>query len=220
MADDVTYTSTSPAGPPNGTKQATDEHVTRGHMPLVKLAYSADGDATPITADANGLEVQGAVTATLASGDRTVLDAIAQSLDDAIDGGQMQVDVVTLPAADRTTDSISAALASDALMADQVQMSPVRTNVALSSDGTILAAVSGVRHLVVALDIEVPSGVTFQIDDGSGGTRLLGPYTKSRVLPLNQFGWARGSTNTLLHFNLTAGSGTVSITVTSFQVPA
>lgn len=58
MADDLTYTSSSPAGPPNNTKQVTDEHATRGHMPLVKLAYSADGDATPITADANGLEVQ------------------------------------------------------------------------------------------------------------------------------------------------------------------
>lgn len=58
MADDVTYTSSSPAGLPNATKQVTDEHATRGHMPIVKLAYSADGDATPILADTNGLEVQ------------------------------------------------------------------------------------------------------------------------------------------------------------------
>lgn len=57
MADDVTYTSTNPAGPPDALKQATDEHATRGHMPLVKLAYSADGDATHIPADANGLTV-------------------------------------------------------------------------------------------------------------------------------------------------------------------
>jgi hypothetical protein len=57
MADDVTYTSTNPAGPPDALKQATDEHATRGHMPLVKLAYSADGDATHIPADVNGLDV-------------------------------------------------------------------------------------------------------------------------------------------------------------------
>lgn len=58
MADDVTYTSASPAGLPNNTKQVTDEHATRGHMPLVKLAYSADGDATLALVDAKGLEVQ------------------------------------------------------------------------------------------------------------------------------------------------------------------
>jgi len=57
MADDVTYTSTAPAGVPNATKQVTDEHATRGHMPIVKLAYSADGDATPVSADASGLLV-------------------------------------------------------------------------------------------------------------------------------------------------------------------
>lgn len=57
MADDVTYTSTGPGGVPDGTKQVTDEHATRGHMPLFKIAYSADGDATPVTVDANGVKV-------------------------------------------------------------------------------------------------------------------------------------------------------------------
>ncbi len=57
MADDITYTSASPAGPANNTKQVTDEHATRGHMPVVKFAYSADGDATHVPADANGLLV-------------------------------------------------------------------------------------------------------------------------------------------------------------------
>lgn len=58
MADDIVYTSTSPAGPPNATKQVTDEHATRGHMPVAKLAVSADGDATIIPGDATyGLDV-------------------------------------------------------------------------------------------------------------------------------------------------------------------
>jgi len=57
LADDVTYTSTDPAGVPDGTKQATDEHATRGHMPIVKLGYSANGDATHVSADADGLLV-------------------------------------------------------------------------------------------------------------------------------------------------------------------
>lgn len=57
MADDITYTSTSPAGPPNSTKQVTDEHATRGHMPVVKLGYSADGSATHAQVDADGVLV-------------------------------------------------------------------------------------------------------------------------------------------------------------------
>lgn len=52
MADDVQYTSTNPAGVPDTTKQVTDEHAARGHMPVVKLAVSADGDATLLTATA------------------------------------------------------------------------------------------------------------------------------------------------------------------------
>lgn len=57
MADDITYTSTSPAGVPNSTKQVTDEHATRGHMPVVKIGYSADGSATLATVDADGILV-------------------------------------------------------------------------------------------------------------------------------------------------------------------
>lgn len=59
MADDVIYTSTNPAGLPDTTKQVTDEHATRGHMPVVKLAISADGDATFIPATvADGMSVK------------------------------------------------------------------------------------------------------------------------------------------------------------------
>jgi hypothetical protein len=51
VADDITYTTTSPAGVPNSTKQVTDEHATRGHMPVVKLAIATDASATLIPAD-------------------------------------------------------------------------------------------------------------------------------------------------------------------------
>lgn len=57
MADDITYTSSSAAGPPDATKQVTDEHATRGHMPVVKVAYSADGVATLVQVDADGMLV-------------------------------------------------------------------------------------------------------------------------------------------------------------------
>lgn len=56
MADDVTYSGTG-ASPPANFKQVTDEHATRGHMPVFKLAYGADGDATLVGADANGIDV-------------------------------------------------------------------------------------------------------------------------------------------------------------------
>ena len=108
MADDITYTDSSPAGVPNSTKQVTDEHVSRGHMPVVKLAYSADGDATQVPADASGLlvnlganndvTVTGTVTATLSATDNAVLDAIESdttTIAGAVSGTEMQVDVVS-----------------------------------------------------------------------------------------------------------------------------
>lgn len=51
MADGVPIT----AG--TGTTIATDDTGATGHVQLVKLAYSADGSPTLITADANGLKV-------------------------------------------------------------------------------------------------------------------------------------------------------------------
>lgn len=57
MADDLT-TTTTVSTIPDGTKIVTDEEgAGRGHMQVVKLAYSADGDATHISADSSGLLV-------------------------------------------------------------------------------------------------------------------------------------------------------------------
>ena len=53
MADNLGFT------PGSGANIKTDQGgVTSAHMQVVKLAYSADGDETLITADADGLEVQ------------------------------------------------------------------------------------------------------------------------------------------------------------------
>lgn len=52
MADNVAITAGS------GTTINTDDCGAAGHAQGVKLLYSADGVATPVTADANGLEVQ------------------------------------------------------------------------------------------------------------------------------------------------------------------
>lgn len=62
MADGVPITAGS------GTTIATDDAGASGHVQIVKLALSADGSASPVTADANGLEVQGPGTAGSAAG--------------------------------------------------------------------------------------------------------------------------------------------------------
>lgn len=57
MADGVSFQTTTAATPPDATKIATDDAGASGHVQIVKLALSADGSATPITADADGLKV-------------------------------------------------------------------------------------------------------------------------------------------------------------------
>lgn len=98
MADDITATSTTPAGVPDSTKFVTDEHATRGHMFLMKLAYSADGDATPVTADGNGLEVN-VTNASFAVTD----GGVTLSVDDG--GGALTVDGTVAVSGTVTVDS-------------------------------------------------------------------------------------------------------------------
>lgn len=107
MADDITYSGTG-ASPPANTKQVTDEHATRGHMPLVKLAYSADGDATPITADTNGLEVQ--LGAALPAGTNNIGDVDVLTLPNVTNAGTfaVQVDGSALTALQLIDDAIYA----------------------------------------------------------------------------------------------------------------
>lgn len=78
MADDVTLNSMS-----GGPVVATDDSGT-GHVQIIKLAYSADGSRTPITADTNGLKVNvgNTVTVTLGSAlpaGSAVIGAVTQS---------------------------------------------------------------------------------------------------------------------------------------------
>jgi hypothetical protein len=120
MADDITY-SGSGATVPSNTKQVTDEHATRGHMPIVKLAYSADGVATLAQLDADGLLVNlGAnndvtITGTVSvqsnsanlatQATAALIQAAVETIDDAISGGEMQVDIVSGGPIGATTDA-------------------------------------------------------------------------------------------------------------------
>lgn len=58
MADGVVFTSGANATPPANTKAATDDCGAAGHAGIAKLAVSANGDATVIPADLDGLHVQ------------------------------------------------------------------------------------------------------------------------------------------------------------------
>lgn len=57
MADNLTTQSATPATIPASTVISTDDAGADGHIQRVKLSQSADGVATPITADADGLLV-------------------------------------------------------------------------------------------------------------------------------------------------------------------
>lgn len=58
MADTVVFQATTLATPPDATVIATDDAGAAGQVQIVKLAQSANGSATPIDADSNGLKVQ------------------------------------------------------------------------------------------------------------------------------------------------------------------
>ena len=117
MADDLT-TTTTVSTIPDGTKIVTDEHVTRGHMQVVKLAYSADGDATYITADAGGLlvnlganndvTVTGTITAELSATDNAVLDQIELNTDPLlVVGGGVEATAIRVTIANNSTGLVS-----------------------------------------------------------------------------------------------------------------
>lgn len=101
MADDVTLNSMS-----GGPVVATDDSGT-GHVQIIKLAYSADGSRTPITADTNGLKVNvgNTVTVTLGSAlpaGSAVIGAVTQS-------GTWNVgSITTLPALPTGSNTIGA----------------------------------------------------------------------------------------------------------------
>lgn len=121
-----------------GATLATDDAGAAGHVQVVKLAVSADGSATPITADAGGLLVNlGAnndvtVTGTVDLGatDNAVLDAIAASV-----AGTLTVD------GSGVTQPISAASL------------PLPTGASTSAkQDTIIGHLDGVEGLLTTID--------------------------------------------------------------------
>lgn len=77
-----------------GATAATDDCGVAGHAQIVKLAISTDGSATLITADTNGLEVQGAGAAGTAAGGVVTVQGVASMtpVQVADNGGSLTVD--------------------------------------------------------------------------------------------------------------------------------
>lgn len=120
MADNLT-TTTTVSTIPSGTVIATDDSGT-GHVQLVKLALSADGSRTHLSADADGLlvnlganndvTVAGVATAANQSTANTALAAIqtaVELIDNTVSGTELQVDVVAaLPAGTNAIGKLAA----------------------------------------------------------------------------------------------------------------
>ena len=113
MADNIELNAGS-----GGATLATDDAGVGGHVQIVKLALSADGSASPITADAGGLlvnlganndvTVTGTVTANLSATDNTVLDNIDSNTDyGAVVGGGVEATALRVTIASDSTGVLS-----------------------------------------------------------------------------------------------------------------
>lgn len=157
MADNIAITAGA------GTTIKTDEGgATGAHMQVVKLAYSANGDETLITADASGLEVQIG-----ASVDLTVQPKAATAFPVTDNGGNLSVDD---GAGSLTVDAPVAApvavrLSSGAAFVDAIPVTDNSTTLSvddggstLSVDGTVTANQGTSNTLTNAWGVKVSDG--------------------------------------------------------------
>lgn len=180
MADQVTVDNGS------GTDYtvSTDDAGASGHVQRVKLAYSADGVATHVTADADGVlvnlganndvTVTGTVTANLSATDNTVLDNIDANTDSlAVVGGGTEATALRVTIANNSTGVLSVDDNGATLSVDD-------GGGALTVDGSVTATLAAADNAVgrvkltdgtdVAdvLDLTNSNPLTVAIVDGSG----------------------------------------------------
>lgn len=178
MADTLTTQSTTLATVPSGSVIATDDAGAAGHVQIVKLARSADGSATPVTADADGLlvnlganndvTVTGAVAVTDNSGSLTVDNAAL-----AVTGGGAEASALRVTLASDSTGVLSVDDNGTTISVDDGASS-------LTVDGTVaVSAVSGVVDVTPAvpaandyLPVRLTDGSSFySASGGAGGTQ-------------------------------------------------
>lgn len=181
MADGV------PIDPGTTTTITTDDCGAAGHVQVVKLATDTDGSATLI--DLDGL--------------LTAIKAAVETIDNAISGTEMQVDVVAAlpagtnaigklaansgvdigdvdvtsqPARSATTDTITAKLATDAIQSGLTALIPkfAVIDAATSGNNTLVASVAGKKIRVLAAFLVSAGTVTTRFESGADGTALTG----------------------------------------------
>ena len=147
MADNITLNAGT-----GGSTLATDDAGAAGHVQIVKLALSADGSATPITADANGIEVQGAGTAGTAAGGVVSIQGVASMTAVVVDGS-----AVTQPVSHGALTELAAAIDTE-VQCDIVGALPAGTN--NIGDVDVLSVVPGTGATNLGKAIDTATGAT------------------------------------------------------------
>lgn len=197
MADGLTTQSATPATIPASTVIATDDAGASGHVQIIKLAQSADGSATPVTVDADGVLVNLG-----ANNDVTVSDG----------GGSLTVDATSLPlptgastlaeqqsqtthlatiAGDTTNIETSVQLIDDAIYTDGAG-TPTKAMGIAGTDGTnpqiIKTDTNGELQVdVLSMPTTTVTG-TVTVTDGSGSLTVDGTITANLAAGTNNIG--------------------------------
>jgi len=125
MADTLTTQSSTLATVPASTVIATDDAGASGHVQIVKLALSADGSATAITADANGLEVQGAGTAGTPAGGVVSVQGVTSGTALPVSGTVAATQSGTWTEANSAAIAASASVLDDWDESDRAKVNPI-----------------------------------------------------------------------------------------------
>jgi hypothetical protein len=179
LADTLT-TTTTVSTIPSGTVIATDDAGAGGHVQIVKLALSADGSATAITADSNGLEVQGAGTAGTATGGVVTVQGVASMtpVQVADNGGSLTVD-----------GTVTANLAAGTNNIGDVDVLTVPAPLSTTGGGTEATAlrVTVASDSTGVLSVD-DNGSTLSVDDGGGTLTVDGTVTANLAAGTNNIG--------------------------------
>jgi hypothetical protein len=170
-------------------------------------------DTAAMVTDLAALEVDLAAIEVLLGtidADTGAIKTAVEVIDNAIDGTEMQVDVISQPARDRLTDNVGVALQTDVLMNDTTALTPkfAVIDVASSGDNTLVVAVADKKIRVHSLFLVSAGTVNVRFESGAGGTALTGQMNlianTGFVLPFNPLGWFETGVNTLLNAELSA----------------
>jgi hypothetical protein len=183
MADTLT-TTTTVSTIPSGSVIATDDAGAGGHVQIVKLALSADGSASPIAADANGLEVQGAGTAGSAAGGVVTVQGVASMTPVQVgdNSGSLTVDNATLSV---TGGGVEASALRVTLASDSTGV------VSVDDNGSTLSVDDGGSSLTVDGTVtSTPAGastatITTQADQASSATLLASNANRRAAIIVN-----------------------------------